>query len=43
VLPPSFVAVTEYAADAATIVGVPEMTPVAVLNESPAGSEGLML
>ena len=38
--PPEFVAVTTYPAVAETAVGVPEITPVVVLNESPAGSAG---
>ena len=38
--PPEFVAVTTYPAVVETDVGVPEITPVVVLNESPAGSAG---
>ena len=38
--PPEFVAVTTYEAEAETVVGVPEITPVVVFNESPAGSAG---
>lgn len=40
VLPPLLVAVTVYVADEVIAVGVPEITPVEVLKESPAGSDG---
>ena len=40
-LPPALVAVTVYVAVAVTAVGVPVITPVLVLNDKPAGSEGL--
>jgi hypothetical protein len=40
VLPPLFVAVTVYEADAVTAVGVPEIVPVDVESESPAGNAG---
>ena len=39
-LPPLLVAVTVYVADEVIAVGVPEITPVEVLKESPAGSDG---
>lgn len=39
-LPPLLVAVTVYVADEVIAVGVPEITPVEVLNESPDGSDG---
>jgi hypothetical protein len=41
VVPPAeFVAVTTYVATAATVVGIPETTPVAVFKLRPAGSAG---
>lgn len=40
VLPPVLVAVTVYVADEVIAVGVPEITPVEVLRESPVGSDG---
>ena len=39
-LPPLLVAVTVYDADEVIAVGVPEITPVVVLKESPVGSDG---
>lgn len=39
-LPPVLVAVTVYVADAVIAVGVPEMVPVEVSKESPAGNVG---
>ena len=39
--PPVFVAVTVYVAIDVIAVGIPEITPVVVFNERPAGSEGL--
>ena len=39
-LPPLLVAVTVYVPDEVIAVGVPEITPVEVLRESPAGSDG---
>ncbi len=40
VLPAEFVAVTAYVAVAATVLGVPEITPVEVLRLRPGGREG---
>ena len=40
-LPPAFVAVTVYVPVAVTAVGVPEITPVLVFMDNPAGSDGL--
>ena len=40
-LPVTFVAVTVYVAVAVTIVGVPEIIPVVVSNDKPAGNVGL--
>ena len=41
VTPAVYVAVIVYAAAAVTVVGVPEITPVVVLIDKPAGSAGL--
>jgi hypothetical protein len=41
VLPVAFVAVIVYVACAAVAVGVPEIVPLVVLSETPAGSAGL--
>ena len=41
-LPVTLVAVTVYVAVAVTVVGVPEITPVPVLNDKPAGKPGLI-
>ena len=41
-LPVAFVAVIVYADAACTVVGAPVNKPVEVLNESPAGSAGLI-
>ena len=40
VLPPVLVTVTVYVAEEVTAVGVPLISPVDVLSERPAGSEG---
>jgi len=39
-VPPVFVAVTVYDAEAVTVVGVPEIAPVVLDKVRPAGSEG---
>ena len=39
-LPPLLLAVTVYVAVEVMLVGVPEIAPLVVENESPAGSEG---
>ena len=39
-LPPVLVAVTVYVADDVTAVGVPELVPVDVSKDRPAGSDG---
>ena len=39
-LPPVLLAVTVYAVDGVIAVGVPEIAPVEVDNESPVGSDG---
>ena len=41
-LPPVFVAVTVYAAEEVTAVGVPEIAPFDVENNRPAGNAGEM-
>ena len=40
-LPPAFVAVMVYVAIAVIAVGVPDITPVLVLSDKPAGNAGL--
>ena len=41
-LPPALVAVIVYVVADDVAVGVPEITPVLVLNDKPEGSEGLI-
>lgn len=41
-LPPVLVAVTVYVAEIDTAVGVPEIAPVDVENDKPAGSDGVI-
>ena len=41
-LPVTFAAVTVYVAVAVTVVGVPDMVPVVVSNDRPAGNAGLI-